>query len=392
MRLIYALLGYAKIKINSRYTADFLNLCMSYRIPYTELKDVGDYVFVKMKYYDYKRFLKASAVYEFQMDAVKFCGIPFLFLKNKFRFGLLFGALFSLVIVTYFSSIIWDIRIKGNENITTGEILEILDGHGVSVGRKYSEIDVDLIQNQILLDSEEISYISINLSGNVVNVEMRERRIGQEQLSGGGFANVVAKKSGIIENVRAYVGNVVVKSGQLVNEGELLISGIYDSKTQGIRYTRASGDIMARTVEEYYIEIPLKYEKKEYTGAVNYEKNLNFFDKTFNIFKKYRNELYLYDIIYSVDNFGLSFGELPIGITSVSFHEYRNVDATRTPEEAERLAYSELERRISSSGAEFLVKKTVKTSLDEEKFTIHCVVVYIENIAQTSEFSVDLEN
>ena len=84
--------------------------------------------------------------------------------------------------------------------------------------------------------------------------------------------------------------------------------------------------------------------------------------------------------------------ELPISITTTSFYEYETVSAPRTAQEAEELAYLELEMLISSSDAEFVLKKTVTPSLNEDSFSIHCVVVYIENIAETREFFVDTEN
>ncbi len=394
MKLVYFLLGSARVKVSEPLVADALNVCMEESIAYSSffVDPCGNVIF-NVKFFDLKRLERVMHKRGISFEIVDRVGLPFYLARFKYRFGLMTGVIMAILLIAYFGSIIWDIRIVGNETLTTAELCEMLENHGVSVGKRYSAIDVNKVQNQIQIESDDIGFIAINLSGNVVNVEIRENKKGEDKTSGGGFANVVAKKSGIIENVRGYVGNVVVKAGQMVDEGDILISGIYDSKTVGIRYTRAAGEIMARTVDEYHIEIPLKYAKKQYTGVVNCEKSLNFYGKTFNIFKKYRNNIYLYDTIYIVDNYGISgAGEIPVGITTVSFHEYKIVEAERTPEEAEALAYAELEKRISESGAEFLVKKTVTSKLDEDSFSVHCVVVSIENIAKTSEFYVDLQN
>ena len=394
MKAIYSLLGFAKIEADEENGRQLFNICMKYCIPYSDvnLDECGN-VTMKLKYFDYKHLQKLADEYGVVLSKITFGGLPTIILRFKFRFGLMLGLLFATFLVIYFSSIIWDVRVEGNSSVTTKEILQILESHGITQGKKIAGIDVDKIQNQILIESDKISFIAINLAGNIANVEVRENRMPWSASSGLGFANIVAKKSGVIEEVRSYVGNVVVKSGQIVNKGDLLISGLYDSKTMGFRYTRAAGEVLAKTVEEYYVEIPLKFEKKQYTGVVNYEKYLNFFGKVFNISKKYRNNIYIYDTIYSVGNFSLFDDEgLPISISTVSYYEYEIVHADRSLEEAEKLAYLELDRQISSSGAEFLIKKTITPKVTDDAFILHCVVTCIENIAITNEFFVDLEN
>ncbi len=394
MRVLYSLVGFVEIEVCELNKNNVLNICMENLIPYTDviLDECGN-IRMKLKYHDYRRLKRVADSFAVSFSVVRFGGLPAFLLKYKYRYGLMAGLVAACALALYFSSIIWDIRIVGNNSITTAELEGVLASYGVCVGKRISDIDVDKVQNQILIESQDISFIAINLSGNVASVEIIENQKGEDKLSGYGFANVVAKKSGVIEDVRSYVGNVVVKSGQIVNEGDLLISGLYDSNRVGFRYTRAAGEVMAKTVEEYYIEIPLKYEKKQYTGVVNYEKSLNFFGKTFNILKKGGNGVSLYDTIYNVDNCSLPWNtDVPISVTTVSYHEFELVEAERSVDEAETLAYLELERRISSSGAEFVIRKTVTPHVGDDSFSIHCVVVYIENIAQTSEFVVDMQN
>ena len=394
MRLVYLILGFVEIHVNEENKTLLLNACMEHKLSYSDvLIDEYGGIYVKFKLHDFKRFSLIAQACGIEFSTVRSGGLPIYLMGYKLRFGLLLGCVCMALLIGYFSSIIWDVRIMGNNTVTVKEIKDMLATHGVSVGERIEGIDVDKIQNSILIESDSISFISINLSGNVAEVKIIENVSPNKTESRIGFANIVAKKSGIITDIRSYEGNVVSKSGQVVNAGDILISGLYDSNIYGFRYTRASGEVMAKTVEEYYIEIPLIYDEKCYTGDVNYEKYLNFFGKNFNISKKGGKGIYIYDTIYSVDSYTLiGEYELPISIATVSRHEYETVSATRTIEEAEALAYLELEKQISSSGAEFLIKKTVTPHIGEESFSIHCVVVYIENIAETREFFVDLEN
>ena len=99
--------------------------------------------------------------------------------------------------------------------------------------------------------------MSINIIGTHAEVQIREyEESKKEQETGVLGANIVAGKSGLVEDVRVYQGNVVVSSGMYVEKGDLLVSGLYDSERVGFRYTRASGEVMARTTSEILIEIP----------------------------------------------------------------------------------------------------------------------------------------
>ena len=66
-------------------------------------------------------------------------------------------------------------------------------------------------------------------------------------------------------------------------QGELLVSGLYDSQTQGFRYTRAAGRILARTERTVRVEIPLEYVQKCYIDEKIGSITLNFFQKSTNI-------------------------------------------------------------------------------------------------------------
>ena len=74
----------------------------------------------------------------------------------------------------------------------------------------------------------------------------------------------------------------------------------------------------------------------------------------------------------------------PISIRTVWHLPYTVTEATRTPAEAEELAYFELAREIGSiPGGVELLQKTVTTHLAESEFRLDCTVVCIEDIGTT---------
>ncbi len=365
---------------------------MYYGIPYSDFQALPDKVTMCFRVSAFKKMRKEADERGICYRVEKRGGLPYLLLRYKYRFGLSLGILLAIALIFVSHQFIWDINVTGNQRMTSGEVIGVLREYGFSVGSYIPSANTDKIENKILIDSDKISWLSINIIGTVANVEVREREEAKSQSVSTKPANLVAKKSGVIEEVRIFRGKAMVGAGKYVEKGELLVSGLYDSVQLGFRYTRAAGEIYARTVEEFYIEIPYEYEGKTYTGEGYSNKYLNFFDFSMNISKKSGNEGALYDKIDIVEDCSL-FGVLdtPFSWRTERYLEYETVSMTRTPKEAENLAYFNLESRLASlSENTILIKKTVTPYVREDRFLLHCVIVLIEDIAAISEFEVDL--
>ena len=140
------------------------------------------------------------------------------------------------------------------------------------------------------------------------------------------------------------------------------------------------------------MEIPYEYEKKSYTDTKKREISLIFFGKEIKVFKDSGNEGVFCDTIESVDMMSL-FGniKLPVGMHTVKDAFYTTETERYTPEEAMNIAYYRLERQIASELPDAsILKKTVKGEIGDEAYILECTVTCIEDIAQISEFSVDL--
>jgi similar to stage IV sporulation protein len=149
-------------------------------------------------------------------------------------------------------------------------------------------IDCRELENRLLRASPDISWVSVNLRGTVANVQVRERQVGQSALSPEDV-NLVAACDGIISSVRLLTGEVVVKPGQEVRRGELLISGVRDSKAHGYSVVGARGEVMAQTEHTEIVRIPLQEEQKVYTGEEKCEKSIIFFKKSIKFSKNLKH-------------------------------------------------------------------------------------------------------
>ena len=177
-------------------------------------------------------------------------------------------------------------------------------------------------------------------------------------------------------------------AGQAVGEGDVLVSGLYDSMTQGIRITAARARVYARTTRILTVEIPLSYTQKVYAtkvsddgDGISFEKSVIFFENHIKFSKKTGNLGGFYDTIEEEASWGPIRGVgFPISTRTVWYVPYETVTAVRTPAEAEELARLELAGRIAAlSGAE-LLGQTIAVACGEDTLILTCTLTCIEDI------------
>ena len=386
------LIGWVRIAVDRAHAAEALDLCMRHALVYRPMCDMeGDGgISLEMSSATARRFQRYCAEEGIKILCVRRGGIPYALYRYRHRVGLPIGFMIGALILFGSSRLLWDIRISGNEEMTARQVRQELEESGLHVGMPLSALDVNEMELQIQLDSERISWVSINMAGTVAYVEIRERvpTPKKEPLHP---ANLVARCEGIIEEIEVYAGNTMIQSGQAVQKGELLVSGLYDSQALGWRVTRAAGRITARTEHTFLVEIPWKYEKKEYQGAPIIQKKLIFFEKEIKLFKNSSILGSSCDKISNIDTFTLGNGvSLPFSVLTERYLPYDYVIGERDPAQAEALAYYELERQITQCMPDaILLKKEITASLTEDAFVIKCKVRALENIAEVMEFSVD---
>ena len=392
MNISYLCLGYAEVFAAGEGVLGLINLCMKYNLPYGETVSEPDGVVFLFRLGRLKLLKTLCEKEGIDITVKKTGGLPVWLHARRQRYGLMLGTIAAVFLVIFMQNFIWRIDVVGNESVTTEQILDFLDDYGLFEGSYIPRLNTDKIQNRVLIDSDKISWISININGNVASVEVREISDSQQGVGVDTPANLVASKSGQIVQVQILSGNVIVASGDFVEEGELLVSGIFDSKTEGYRVTRAEGKVYAQTSEEIYIKIPYEYQKKAYTGNEYCDQYLNFFNFSIKISKNSGNTYSLYDKISIVDSYSfLDGGILPLSKTTEKYLEYEMQTASRTAQEAQELAYFELSQRLGELSEDaILVRKVIMPEIHDDFFALRCVIVCIEDIAQTVEFDVGI--
>lgn len=193
-------------------------------------------------------------------------GAPVLWGRFRTRYVLLAG--FTLFWLFLFGGnlFIWEFRVSGNETVPTETVLRALENYGITIGSPGLHIDQEDMRNHVLLELHDVSWLTVNVKGCVAHVQVVERQRHPDIAQKGGVWNIVAARDGLVTQVRALDGKALVSQGSTVTAGELLVTGVYESREGSTYTTHSLGTVEARTWYDLSVSVPLTIAEKSGEG------------------------------------------------------------------------------------------------------------------------------
>ncbi|HLS52776.1 MAG TPA: sporulation protein YqfD [Tissierellaceae bacterium] len=278
--------GYVIIRIKGLSLERLLNLALVKDIYLWDVKRVSNYeIEATVSLVGVKALDKLVERLGCQVKIVERRGLPFLLDRLRKRKMLGLGVIVFIILIGLLSSLVWQIEIIGTEQIPQMEILKLLEENNIKTGRFKKDIDKDQVERLILDKFQYISFLDIRKTGVKLIIELKEQDMPPEKADKSYPANVVAKKKGVILKIVAIKGKAVVNKGDVVNPGDILISGIMDSELSDEVYlVHAEGEILAQARYTATVESPIiKYEERE-TGKTYKQRGIKFKDKGIKFF------------------------------------------------------------------------------------------------------------
>lgn len=239
------------------------------------LIDVKDYLKIKrLNYYSKIRVVKYDGL----------LNIKKIIKDNMFYISVIF---LSFIWMNLLTNYIVDIEIIHSNSGIRRLLKEELDKNNVKkFSLAYSFEELDSITKKILADNKNnLEWISVKKNGMKYTVRAEERIIKSEEVSDKP-RDIVASKDAYITKVISNKGNVLVRQGEYVKKGTVLISGkitLYED-IKGV--TSASGSVYGNVWYESAVEIPKEISSEKLTGKKRY--NLNVGNKIL-LKNKYKN-------------------------------------------------------------------------------------------------------
>ena len=185
-------------------------------------------------------------------------GLPFVVNRVKKRKTWFFSALLFLAALFLLSNMVFSIEVGGPKEllrVTSWDVRAALEEKGVRAGRFFWQVDYREIEKHLVLKNTNISWVGIERKGTklIISIVEREVLLPDEQILRPG--DIVAKCDGIIEQILVTRGEAVVKPGDKVVAGQLLIRGV-----NGQKAVAASGTVAAHVFCSGEAEFPLQEE------------------------------------------------------------------------------------------------------------------------------------
>ena len=262
--------GYVIIKIEGLTLERLLNLALINDIYLWDVKRLNSLeVQVSLSFRGLKDLNKLVKKLGCKVDIKEKVGLPFFFYRIKRRKMLGLGLLVSMILIAILSSIIWEIEINGLEQIPKDKIIKELESNEINLGKFKKDIDSEQVRDIILRECDYISFIDVRVNGVKLIINIKEEPMPIEKADKSYPANLIAKKKGVITKIIAKEGEPLVEKGEIVNEGQILISGVMSNEAiQDSYLVHAEGEVLAQTRYDTTVELPIVKTIKEETGRV----------------------------------------------------------------------------------------------------------------------------
>lgn len=383
LKFMRVLFGYVVFEAVGGFPERFLNLCAQAGIPLWDACFHGDTMEAKTTLEGYKHIRKSAHASGVHLHIRQKCGMPFFFSQNKKRKGLVIGIVLFLFLLSFLSSMVWSVRVVGNENVSEEEILTVVNELGIHVGTRKSKIHASEIAEEITEKIETLSWAAVNVDFSRVIIEVREATPKPEMSDMKTPSNIIAAEDGVLTRLDVYSGTPMQLEGSAILKGDLLISGIMENKDNSERLKGASGHAYAR------VERPFSFTGKETEVAVcqaeHSRKLLYFFGMKFPLGKPLGESAF--SVLHLLQN---SNTVLPLGFITEHSAEYAVKEEPLEPQIYNMLSamrFFKFQKKILTEGK--ILEETVHISKDKNGQTIEGMFICEKDIGKKQEIFVE---
>ena len=374
--------GYVDIVIEGYYIEKFINICNSKQVNLWNIKKENSIkMLASIKISDFKDLKQICRKTKCKVKIQNKKGLPFVVKKYKKRKVFLLFLMLIILSIIVLSNFIWNIEIEGDESIPQEEIMELIKNEGLEIGAFKGKVDTKEIINKIRLERDDVSWVGIDIEGTNAIIKLVKADEKPEIINEEEYCNIVADRDATILKVSAQNGTPLVKEGDTVTNGDIIIAGWMEGKYTGKQYVHAQGEVQAKVSYRSVEKVYLKETKKVETGESEnrYSVKINNFQinllKTLPKFQKYdtieeNKKLKLFSNFY-----------LPLEIVKYTYKEYEEQLVVHSFEEAKQIGIDRARESLQEEldGKEILDKQ-VKVTSELEYIEVEVTYEVKENI------------
>lgn len=343
------IIGYVNIQIEGYYIERFITTSIKDGILLWNIKRKNtNLVFAKVATYELDKLRENARKNQCLVTVKSQKGIPYLLKKYSKRKSFIITLLVLVMVSIFLSKFVWNIEVTGNNTVKSEDIIKIVNDEGLKKGTLKSKVKTEKIINKIRLLREDVSWVGMEIKGTNVIISIVEAKEKPKIIDENDFTNIVASKDGVIAKAYAQNGTLMVKEGDKVRKGDILISGTIEEKYADKYYVNAIGEVQAKVLYSKTVKICKNEIKRNRTGKKDTKFAIKINDFKINLFKtlsKFKN----YDTIYTnkkikiLPNF-----YLPIEICRYTNYEVNLNSVEHFEDEAKQIGEEQAKNELSS--------------------------------------------
>lgn len=388
IKIWYYFKGYVIIRVEGLTLERLLNLAATYNIYLWDIKRHSNIVLeMKSTTRGFKELREIVKKVGCRIEIKEKIGFPFIIMKLRERKMLVVGFLLFWMTIFLLTSTIWKIEILGIEQTPREEIISLLKENNIYTGKLKFNIEKEAVKDVLINNYDYFSFTSVSIKGTKLIIEIKEQDLPPEKIDKSYPCHIVAKKKGVIVKVIPKNGKAVVEKGEVVNEGEILITGILNNEnTEEQILVHADGEILALTRYSSIVKEHIIKNEERYTGKVYKQKGIKIKDKGIMFmkgsipFQNYKEVEVEKDLI-DLDKWGIEF---PIKKVEYEYREVelkeikQNIDFLK--QSAQIKATKEINKELPNNAQ--IQSKSTRHQLDDNILTTQVIVETIEDIGR----------
>ncbi len=290
------------------------------------------------------------------------------------------------------SLFLWNITVEGNYSYSDNQIVSFVQKQNIKEGIIKNKINCDDLEKEIRKKFDDISWVCAEIKGTNLIVHIKENYITEISTQEKEPYNLVANNDATIISILVRKGKAMVKAGDKVKKGDILISGIVEVNDESGQklfnsYCNSDGDIVGETVYDYSDTLKNKYNQK----INNTEKTL-YLPSIFNYQWLKPDKKENRDITCTETKIKL-FGEfyLPISIQKYTLRSYDIKQMEYTKQEADDILNGRLldKLAIMEQKGYKIIQKDVKIKKDGDSYVMEGKITCHEPLGKVSYIDIN---
>ncbi|OON97660.1 MAG: sporulation protein YqfD [Candidatus Epulonipiscioides saccharophilum] len=273
--------GYVIVQISGPKIEKLLNGALNDGIYFWDAKKDGDTVILKTTMTGFKELKPIAFRAKSNIMILEKRGLPHINFKYRKRRIFAAGSILFVALFWFLTSFVWLIEIEGNNFLEETDIIASLRDGGYTTGVLKSRLDLREAEEFLISQYNEILWTGINFEGTKLKVQITEaipKPIIHNETEP---TNILATRDGIITYIATSSGIPLVKQGDTVKKGDILVSGalpLNSDVVKDMHYVNSNAAILAKTVYSLEASLPLNKEQKVYLEDYKTTYSIKFFN------------------------------------------------------------------------------------------------------------------